>query len=295
MPETQPISTQPLPFKARIITNALADFAVDLLLPTAIYALLAPTRLPAVVRLTIGGFFVGAKACAGRVSVPGHAKDSANFGRSFVIGALIASFCTAVTIATRLAGGSDSLAITLGTVVLVVVQGINLLREGRRLDGFALLVLVELAATIVLTSISSDPRFVLIRPSFYTAIASVYVLTTVWTARPFVMQVSKPMAAGGDPVRAEAFERAGRESPRFRHAEQAMTVGLSIVLLGESALRVITVWSHPASSVLASSLRSQILAIGLFVVYFAVVRIVFVPRASREVDALMPAKAVKSE
>jgi hypothetical protein len=208
---------------------------------------------------------------------------------------LIAVACTAVTVSISLTRGSDALAIGLGAAVLVVIQGVNLVRTWRRLDSFALLVLVELTATIVLTSVSHDPRFVLIRPSFYTAIAGVYVLTTVWAARPFMMQVSKPMAAGGDPVRAEAFERAGRESPRFRRAEQAMTAGLAVVLLAEAVLRVVTVMSHPASDVLASSLWSQILAVGLFVVYFAVVRLVFVPRASRAVDNLMPTKRADRE
>ena len=281
MSEIATTPAQHLPSKARILTNALVDFAIDLILPTAVYALLAPTRLSAVVRLTIGGFFVAAKACAGRVSAPGEAEGHVNFKRAIIVGALIAAVCTAVTITTTKEGGSDSLAIILGTAVLVIVQGVNLFRGRRRLDGFALLVLVELAATIVLTSINNDPRFVLIRPSFYTTIAAVYVLTTVWSARPFMMQVTKAVAAGGDPVRADAFERAGRESTRFRRAEQAMTIGLALVLFAEAALRIVTVLSHPASDVLVSSLWSQAGSIGLFVIYFAVVKLVFVPRPPR--------------
>jgi len=284
-----PIPMQhPLPSKSRIIVTSLVDFAVDLLLPTAIFAVLAPTGLSAVIRLTIGGFFVAAKASAGHIATPGEPHVPSTFGRSLAIGLLLAAACTAVTVGIHLRGGSDTLAIVLGTGVFVVVQGIGLARRWRRLDGFALLVLVELAATIVLTSISNDPRFVLIRPSFYTAIAGVYVLTTVWTARPFMMQVTKPVAAAGDPVRAEAFERAGRDSLPFRRAEQAMTIGLTVVLLGEAVLRAVIVLSHPRSDILVASLWSQVASIGLFIVYFAVVRLVFVPRASREVDALMP-------
>jgi hypothetical protein len=291
------ISTTPaqhLPSKARILANALVDVAIDLILPTAVYALLAPTRLSAVIRLTIGGFFVAAKACAGRVSAAGESEGHVNFKRAIAGSALIASVCTAVTITTTKEGGSDSLAILLGTSVLVIVEGVNLFRGRRRLDGFALLVLLELAATIVLTSVNNDPRFVLMRPSFYTTIAAVFVLTTVWTARPFMMQVTKVVAAGGDPARAEAFERAGRQSPRFRRAEQAMTIGLALVLFAEAALRIVTVLSHPASDVLVSSLWSQVGSIGLFAIYFAVVKLVFVPRASREVDALMPTERVIS-
>jgi hypothetical protein len=96
------------------------------------------------------------------------------------------------------------------------------------------------------------------------------------------------MAAEGNPVRAEAFERAGRESARFRRAEQSMTAGLGIVLLAEAVLRVVMVWSHPESNAIVASLWSQILSIGLFVVYFVVIKLVFIPVASREVDSLMP-------
>jgi hypothetical protein len=96
------------------------------------------------------------------------------------------------------------------------------------------------------------------------------------------------MATAGDPVRAEAFERAARESPRFRRVEQAMTVGLSVVLFAESALRVATVLSRAADSILAASLWSQVPGVALFVVYFAVMKLVFIPRAAREVDTFMP-------
>lgn len=286
--------TAPLPSKTRIVVTSLADVCVDLLLPTVIYALLAPTHLSAVLRLTIGGFFVAAKASAGHVSAPPETSGG-TFKRSLAIGLLIAAACTAVTVLTTLRGGSDTLAIGLGTGLLVLAQGIRLVSMWRHLDGFALLVLVELAATIALTSISNSPRFILIRPSFYTAIAGLYVLTTVWSARPFMMQASKPMASAGDPVRAEAFERAGRESLPFRRAEQAMTAGLAVVLLGEAVLRVLTVLAHPESNILVVSLWSQVPAIGLFVLYFVIIVKVFVPRASREVDAYMPVPSGGSE
>jgi 2-polyprenyl-6-methoxyphenol hydroxylase-like FAD-dependent oxidoreductase len=278
---------EPLPSKAHIIISALGDYIIDLLLPLAIFGMLASTGLSAVIRLTIGGFFVAAKACAGRLAAGNDKAHRVTFGRSLLIGCLIAASATAATIAAVRWGYSETLAIGVGTTVLAVVQGIDLVRTRRRLDGFALLVLVELAATIALTSLSSNLRFVMIRPSFYTAIAGFYVLSTVPSARPFMMQVSKPMAAGGDPVRAEAFERAGRESVSFRRTEQAMTIGLGVLLLAEAVLRVFVVMAHPPSHVVESSLWSQVPGVALFVIYFAVVRLVFVPRASKEVDRFM--------
>ncbi len=54
--------------KVRVLAGTVADTAIDLLLPTAIYFLLAPTHRSAIVRLTIGGYFVAAKASAGHLS-----------------------------------------------------------------------------------------------------------------------------------------------------------------------------------------------------------------------------------
>jgi len=284
---SEPLSN-PAYSKFRILVAAAADIAVDLLLPTVVYFLLSPTHLSAIVRLTIGGYFVAAKAGAGHLVTEDSAPQHASFFKTFLLGVAIAVLATAVTLGVRAAGFSDTTAIATGSLLLALVQGARLVRGRHKLDGFALLVLLELAATIILACISNSSRLLLIRPSFYTGIAGFYVLSTLWAKRPFMMQVTKPMATDGDPVRAEAFERAGRESVRFRRAEQGMTAGLGIVLLGEALLRVWTVWSHPMSDVVISSLQSQALGIGLFVVWFAVVRIVCVPIASREVDNLMP-------
>jgi hypothetical protein len=282
-------ASKPAYSKVRTLAAAAIDIAIDLLLPTVIYVLLSPSRLSAVVRLTIGGYFVAAKAGAGHFAKGDDATaQHRGFLQTFLFGAVIAVVATAVTLGVRLVGYSDTAAITAGTALLAVVQGTRMMRGHRKLDGFALLVLLELAATIILTSISHTPRLILIRPSFYTAIAGFYVLSTLWGERPFMMQVTKPMATDGDPVRAEAFERAGRESVPFRRAEQAMTAGLGIVLLAEAFLRVWTVWSHPLSDVVVSSLQSQVLGIGLFVVWFVFIKLVFVPIASREVDSFMP-------
>lgn len=286
MPDVR-TTREPLPTKARVLTASLADFAIDLLLPTLIY-LLAPTGLSAVVRLTVGGFFTAGKAGDGRVA--DHTDHGQGLGtlRAFLSGAVIAAASAAVTVITFKAGAPTLLAIGLGTGLLAVAELLSFLRKRHPLDGFAILVLIELATSVAVTVVSNNARFVLIRPSLYTAVAGIYALTTLRSARPLIMSLSKPMAAAGDPVRAEAFERAGRESARFRRIEQVMTAALGLVLLAESALRAVTVLSIPAGHVLAASLWSQAPAIVLLVAYFAVVLRVFVPRASREVDAFMP-------
>jgi hypothetical protein len=148
-------------------------------------------------------------------------------------------------------------------------------------------VLGEVAISVVLVTISTDARFILVRPAFYTAIAGGYAIVTCWTAQPFMMEVTRPIAAGGDPLRAAAFDRAWTTSAAFRRVELAMTFGLGLVLLAEAVLRVVAVYTQPADAVVHASLISQVPAAVLFVGYLVVVRVFAVPVASREVDQEM--------
>ena len=273
-------ATGPAFSKFRVITAGLVDMALDLLLPTAVYLLLAPTYLPVAIRLTLGGFLVAGKAVSGQTGQAGRRTR-------YAFAAAGAAAACAATIAATAAGVGTTASIVAGTLVIAISSVLQLRADDRRLDGFAILVLIELAISVVLTLVSSDPRFILARPAVYTVIAAIYAFTTL-RARPFMMQVTRPMAAGGNPVRAAAFDRAWDESARFRAAERAMTVSLGIVLLAEAALRVVIVYSEPEHAVLNASLLSQLPAIGLFALWFVVVRFAIVPIASKEVDALMP-------
>ena len=192
--------------KARILTVSLLDIVIDLVLPTLIYLALAPTGRSAAVRLTVGGFAVAAK------SVTGEVRDAPAGHRKFLTGVVLAAVAAAVTLATSAAGATDAWAIIAGTVTLGLGAAPRLL-GGEAIDGFAVLVLIEVAMSVVLVTVSTDPRFILVRPAFYTAVAGGYAIVTCWTQRPFMMTVSRPMAAGGDPLRGAAFDRAWATSP----------------------------------------------------------------------------------
>jgi hypothetical protein len=203
-------------------------------------------------------------------------------GRALVVA--VAASATTLTLA--FAGVGDTWAIIAGSLVLGAAVIPILLRRAR-IDGFALLVLGEVAISVLLVTISTDARFILVRPAFYTAIAGLYAIATCWTSQPFMMEVTRPIAAGGDPLRAAAFDRAWRTSPAFRRVELAMTAGLGVVLLGEAGLRVVAVYTQPPDAVVNASLLSQLPAVVLFVGYLVLIRIFAVPIASREVDAEM--------
>jgi hypothetical protein len=270
--------------KAKIFAVGLIDILIDLLLPTLVYLALAPTGRSIAVRLTVGGFAVAAKSLTGRVrESDGQDAAAQTIGRRVLRALTVALAAAATTLILAFAGAGDTWSIVAGTVVLGVTA-IPLLIGRARVDGFALLVLGEVAISVLLVTISTDARFILVRPAFYTAIAGVYAIVTCWTSQPFMMEVTRPIAAGGNPLRAEAFDRAWHTSATFRRAELAMTLGLGVVLLAEAGLRVVAVYTQPADAVVHASLISQLPAVVLFVGYLVLIRIFAVPIASREVD-----------
>lgn len=285
----EPARNSAMAVKARILTISVIDIVVDLMLPTLVYLALAPTGRSAAVRLTVGGFAVAAKSVTGQI----QDGDAGDRRRNLLTGMALAVAAAVVALATSYAGAADAWAIIVGTVILALGAVPQLLRS-RTIDGFALLVLVEVAMSVVLVTVSSDPRFILVRPAFYTAVAGIYAIVTCWTQRPFMMTVSRPMAAGGDPQRGAAFDRAWATSAVFRRTEQVMTLGLGVVLLGEAALRVLLVYSQPPSAVLHASLVSQLPGLVLFVGYLVLIRIFAVPIASREVDHEMATAAMSA-
>jgi hypothetical protein len=195
----------------------------------------------------------------------------------------------------HLAGLGDVASMVAGSISAGAVVAGDLLRTrmrgeaGRQIDGFAALVLIEVAAGVVLTSISGDARFMLARTSLYVAIAGVVILWTTWSDRPVMRVALKPVASKGDPARAEAFERAWRNSRRFRMLYRGMTAGLGAVLLVDAVVRVVIIYGYPADGVLRSSLMSQLPLIVLVGLWFAVGRGLAVPRAERLLEAELPA------
>jgi hypothetical protein len=268
--------------KAMYFALMIANVAVDLLVPTLVLVALAPTGMPAAVRLAIGGTLLTGKAIGGRV-------ESGEF--RWRLASVAALVPTAAIAGCYLAGLGNIASMVAGAIVSGVIVVGDLLRTrlrgeaGHRIDGFAVLVLIEVAVSVVLTSISGDARFVLARTSFYVAIAGVVVLATTWSDRPWMRVALKPVASKGDPVRAEAFDRAWRNSRQFRMLYRAMTAGLGVVLLADAVLRVVVVYSYPAGAVLQSSLTSQFPLLVLIGLWFVAGRGLAVPRAERLLDA----------
>lgn len=262
----------------------LANMAVDLLLPTLVFALLAPTGLPAEIRLSIGGTLLGAKAIGGRI-------ETGEFRWRLAVAVALTS--TAVLIGCYLGGAGNIASMVAGASVagLIVVGDVlrtRLRHNGvHRIDSFAVLVLAEVVVSVVLTSISGDARFVLARSSLYIAVAGMVVLASTWTDHPYMRDALKPVAAKGDPLRADGFDRTWLKSAHFRGIYRFVTATLGMVLLADAVLRVIVIYSYPPDRVGESSLLSGLPLIVLLGLWLFLNRTFVIPRARRLLDAEM--------
>ena len=121
------------------------------------------------------------------------------------------------------AGLSDVWALTIAGSATGVNALVHTIRRGR-LDILGLLVVAEIAVSVVLVVVTADPRLILVRPAVYLAVAGLVNLVSCFAGRPLTYTASTPMATKGDPERAVAYERAWHHSSELRRivdAEQA--------------------------------------------------------------------------
>jgi hypothetical protein len=277
-----PTTTQRRLIKARILSFALVDVAIDVLLPLVVYLILAAAGAPAYLALTVGGLVISGKVALGRIEDWRASRYTA-----FVAATTMLAVVVLLLLATL--GAPDvAAAAAAGVIAAIPVLG-SIVGRGRRIDGFGLFVLIEVAASVAVTVVSDDPRFVLARHSVYLAIGGVYAIVTCWVGRPLMLDATKPMAAAGDPLRAQGYENAWTNSPRFRTIKRLMTAGLGVVLVAVAVLQALLVYTS-TKSVLGTGLVAQLPGIVLCLAYLLIVRFLAIPRSSaivnREIELL---------
>ena len=133
----------------------------------------------------------------------------------------------------RLAGQSEWLALLAGAVLAGLRIGWVAVRH-RRFDGFAALLTAVLAVGLVLSFVSGDARFLLVKESFGTAAAALVLLISA-TRTPLVLVAVR---AGSNEKKRAEIDRLCAELPEFRRAFVRMSVVWGIALLVEAAVRV---------------------------------------------------------
>jgi hypothetical protein len=141
-------------------------------------------------------------------------------------------------------GAPATWAMTIAGTVAGVSAIVNTVRRGK-LDLLGALVMVEIVVSLLLMIFVRDQRLMLIRPSFYTALAAVFLVSSAFTEQPLTFTGSRQMAASGGPARLAAFERTWEKSGEFRRTHRGLTFGFGVALALDSILRVAIVYNTP--------------------------------------------------
>ncbi len=163
-------------------------------------------------------------------------------------------------------GANGVWALTVAGAVSALSTLINTIRK-KGLDSVGTLVLLEIVASLCIMIFVHDPRLMLVRPSVYTAVASVYLLYSALFSQPLTYAGSRHMAAQGGPARLAAFERTWENSPEFRRTHRIVTFGFGVGLALDSILRVIIVYHFPTDK---SAWLSNVPHLSAMVLFIAV-------------------------
>jgi hypothetical protein len=156
----------------------------------------------------------------------------------------------------------------LGSAIALGSTIINTLRR-RRIDRVGVLVLIEIAISIALLFVWRDPRFLLAKPSLYTAIAGVYLIATSFRGKPLTYDGALQMGTSGDPLRAAAFARSWEQVPQFRITLRVASLGWGVACLVDAVLRVVVVYRAPLERAVWLSNLPHLVAIAILMGFSA--------------------------
>jgi hypothetical protein len=138
-------------------------------------------------------------------------------------------------------GASPWTALVLGAAIPLVRVALAVLTR-RRLEMAGVFTLILLAAGTAVGLLAADPRLLMARESYLTAVVGVWILVTLWGRRPMLVTAT----AGFMPPQAAAvWHRAWDDSPRFRRAMRGMTLAFGLVFLADAAARVVMAYTLP--------------------------------------------------
>jgi hypothetical protein len=151
----------------------------------------------------------------------------------------------------RGAGVSNLVALGAGALVPAVGVIVQLITR-RRLDGVGGVVVVSVLATIVLSLITDNPRFLLAREGFITALWGLWFLATLRAGpgkRPAAFRLARPLMEGRSSFGRASWDELWAREPAFSRIWRVSTVMWGAGLLVDAALRVLMSYTLPVSVV----------------------------------------------
>jgi hypothetical protein len=165
-------------------------------------------------------------------------------------------------------GLSDVAALVAGIVIAFATTVFNTIRR-KKLDPVGVIVLLEMALSVALFFLLKDRRLILAKPSFYSALAALYIVAMSLHGRPPNYEPIRSIGSDGDPRRAAAFDAAWSESPKFRAALRTAAIGWGIAFLADAILRVVIIYKTPLDRAVWLSNVPHVVAVAILVGFSA--------------------------
>ncbi|MBV8600966.1 MAG: hypothetical protein JO359_05295 [Candidatus Eremiobacteraeota bacterium] len=129
--------------------------------------------------------------------------------------------------------------------------------RSRRLEPLGFVMLVVLVAGIVLSLISGDVRFALVKESFATGIVSLTFLGSLFARRPLIFWLGRQFSTAGDPAAVADWDSRW-ERPGFRRAMRLMTAVWGIGYLIDAIGRAVAAYALPPNVTIVLSPLSAV-------------------------------------
>ncbi|MET0235390.1 MAG: VC0807 family protein [Kibdelosporangium sp.] len=159
----------------------------------------------------------------------------------------------------RLAGQSEQIALLAGAVLAALRITWVAVRH-RSFNGVAAVLTAVLAIGLVLSFVTGDARFILVKESFGTAAAALILLASCATSKPLVLTAVR---AGSSPAKRAEIDQLCAQIPQFRRAFVLMSAVWGAGLLVEAVLRIPLVYTLSADLMAGLSVVLLLVATGL--------------------------------
>ncbi len=163
-------------------------------------------------------------------------------------------------------GVHDAVALGISALLPGVSTGSKFFKN-RKLDQLGLFMTVILLLGVILVFVTGNPRLILIKPALFVGLAGIFCYISVFSKKPFMMTIAKPMATEGDAHLEALWEKSWLESREFQKVITVSTLVFGTALLIDAIGRIIIVYSVPVGESVALANAPGIVAIVAAIVF----------------------------
>jgi hypothetical protein len=145
-------------------------------------------------------------------------------------------------------GAGNLMALGAGAVLPALSAGYTLAVK-RRADGVALCVLATILASIIVSVVARDPRFLLAKDGLITGLWGLWFLASVRARRPAAFGFARPLMEGRRMFAVRDWDALWQAEPAFRRIWRVSTVIWGTGLLADAAVRVVMSYTLPVAVV----------------------------------------------